>query len=126
MKAAFQTIVLVVMGFGLLIAKPMFIQEGNNNRINPFVTLGILIIGIFVIRSILNKQIGFTGLIICFIVGIGLLFLNNAGLIPEGPNPCPGDKIIMVVDGKCYGYGDKEVNDRLDKIFGPMPTKEGD
>ena len=31
----------------------------------------------------------------------------------------------MVVDGKCYGYGNKEVNDRLDKIFGPMPTKEG-
>ena len=125
MKAILQTIILVVMGFGILIAKPMFVQEDNNNVINPFVVLGIIVVAIIVIRGILNKQIGFTGIVVCFIVSIGLLFLNNANLIPEAPNPCPGDKIIIVVDGKCYGYGDKEVNDRLDKIFGPMPTQEG-
>jgi len=97
-------LLMAVLGFGVLIYGTNAPVANPGATIPMWLSLIIVISGIVFLIGILAKKIGLFGILIAFAVGVALIALNGTDHMPNGgPNPCPGDEIIIVVNGQCRG-----------------------
>jgi hypothetical protein len=84
---------------------------------NSGVLLIIVILGILFVISSWAGKLSLNGFILVAIGAVVIILLNSTGFIPTGgPNPCPGDEIIVVINNECRGM-DTDKNVEILKRF---------
>lgn len=79
----------------------------------------VVVGGIWMVVSVGSGKSGLPLLLIASIVGIALIYLNGTEYMPSGgDNPCPGDEIVIAVNGECYGMDADANADWLDSKVG--------
>jgi len=108
-----KTILIAAIGFGLLYFFNDYpiSPDLQNETIHPLATIALLIGGIIFVIYSWSGKLSLQGFLLVAIGAVVIILLNSTGFIPTGgPNPCPGDEIIVVINNECRGMdADKNV-----------------
>lgn len=56
--------------------------------------------------------------LVALAIGAALIWLNGTDAMPTIDNPCPGDEIVIAVNGQCYGMDADENREWLEGKVG--------
>lgn len=97
-------LLIAVLMFGVLSVGTEAPVENPNSTIPFWFWMPIVIVGGWWVIQMWSGKFGLGGLLIAVAIGAALLWLNGTPHMPNGgENPCPGDEVIVYINGQCYG-----------------------
>ena len=99
-----STPILIVLAFAMLLFKDALPKPSGGELVHPMILLAVIGGGVFMIIGILTNRLGFYHILLAALVAVLLMTANSFGVLPSGgENPCPGDEIVISINGNCYG-----------------------
>ena len=85
----------------------------------PWLFWLVLLVGGVFVFGVMRGKVGLVGILIAGLVVAALIFLNGTDAMPLVDNPCPGDEVIVVINGECMGMDADANRSWLDRMVGP-------
>jgi hypothetical protein len=121
MQGCFNGLIVAVLGIGMLVLFQDAPVAKPDAVVHPAVFIGIVAGGIYFLSAIFSGKANLTWMLIACAIGAALIMLNGTDAMPTVDNPCPGDEVIIVIGGGCYGMDADANRQWLDNTLGVQP-----
>lgn len=111
-----------VLMFGMLYTFNDAEVANPGELLHPLAFIAIAIAGVWFVIQMWTGKGGLLLLIVAVVVGMIIMQATIDGTVPSGgPNPCPGDEIVIAIGGKCMGM-DADANvEWIERQIGVQP-----
>ena len=115
----FTGLVVLAVMVGLL-TMTTSVEPANPGALVPgWMFMALLVGGVVFVLMCWGGRVNLSALLLVAVAVAGLIWLNGTDAMPGEDNPCPGDEVVIAVNGQCYGMDADANRAALDRLVAP-------